>query len=71
MSFVRVVGYGAMVAAVLPAALGIVLMYGGANPPPGGGSLGHVGMIVAGIILAFAAVLLGGLGWLAARRFGR
>ena len=39
------------------AALGLAahLIHTGAHPPPGGGSLGHVGMVVAGIGSAFAA----------------
>lgn len=41
--------------------LGIVLIKAGAYPPPGTGSLGHVGMVVAGIVAVFLALFFGGL----------
>ena len=47
------------VAALAVAVLGIVLIKGGAYPPEGTGSLGHVGMVIAGIIASFLAVVLG------------
>lgn len=37
------------------------LIKGGAYPPEGTGSLGHVGMVIAGIIGAFLAMIFGGL----------
>lgn len=43
------------------AALGMLassVIYAGANPPAGGGSLGHVGAIIAGLIMAFGALIL-------------
>ena len=47
------------VAAVVFAGLGILLIKDGAYPPDGGGSLGHVGMVIAGVIATFLAVVLG------------
>jgi hypothetical protein len=47
------------IAALAFAALGIPLIIGGAFPGEGGGSLGHVGMIIGGVICAFFAVVLG------------
>lgn len=49
------------VAALGFAALAFVLIKGGAYPPEGGGSLGHVGMVIAGIVAAFLGILCGGL----------
>jgi uncharacterized membrane protein len=40
---------------------GFVLIKGGAYPPEGSGSLGHVGMVVAGIIAEFLGLILCGL----------
>ena len=48
------------VAAVVFAVLGFVLIMGGAYPAEGTGSLGHVGMVIGGIIAGFLA-LVGGL----------
>ena len=45
------------VAAVVLAVLGFVLIMGGAYPPEGTGSLGHVGMVIAGIISGFLALI--------------
>lgn len=39
--------------------LGIVLIKDGAYPPEGTGSLGHVGMVIAGTIAAFLALVCG------------
>ena len=39
----------------------IILIKDGAFPPEGTGSLGHVGMIIAGIIAGFLAIILGSL----------
>ena len=41
--------------------LAFVLIKGGAYPPAGTGSLGHVGMVIAGAIAAFLGILFGGL----------
>lgn len=49
------------IAALALAALAFVLIRGGAYPPEGGGSLGHVGMVIAGIVAAFLGVACGGL----------
>ena len=49
------------IAAVGCAVLGAILIRDGAYPPEGTGSLGHVGMTIAGIIAAFMALILGGL----------
>jgi len=49
------------VAAVGLAVLAFVLIKGGAYPPEGTGSLGHVGMVIAGIIAAFLGIFCGGL----------
>lgn len=49
------------VAAVGLAVLAFVLIKGGAYPPEGAGSLGHVGMVIAGIIAAFLGIFCGGL----------
>jgi len=43
------------------AVLAFVLIKGGAYPPEGTGSLGHVGMVIAGIIAAFLGIFCGGL----------
>jgi len=43
------------------AALAFVLIKGGAYPPAGTGSLGHVGMVIAGLIAAFLGIICGGL----------
>jgi len=43
------------------AVLAFVLIKGGAYPPAGTGSLGHVGMTIAGIIAAFLGLFFGGL----------
>jgi hypothetical protein len=43
------------------AVLGFVLVKGGAYPPEGTGSLGHVGMVIAGALAGFLALILGGL----------
>ena len=48
--------------AVIAAPLGAVLVWNGCNPPAGEGSLGHVGMVIAGVILLFAALLMGLVG---------
>lgn len=48
-------------AAVVFAVLAFVLIKGGAHPPEGTGSLGYVGMVVAGIIAAFLGIFCGGL----------
>lgn len=47
------------VAAVVLTVLGFVLIMRGAYPPEGTGSLGHVGMVIAGIIAGFLALILG------------
>lgn len=47
------------VAAVGLAVLGFVLIVGGAYPPEGTGSLGHVGMVIGGIIAGFLALVFG------------
>lgn len=49
------------VAAVGLAVLAFVLIKGGAYPPEGTGSLGHVGMIIVGIVAAFLSIFCGGL----------
>lgn len=49
------------VAALGLAVLAFVLIKGGAYPSAGTGSLGHVGMVIAGIIAAFLGVFCGGL----------
>ena len=49
------------VAALGLAVLAFVLIKGGAYPPEGTGSLGHVGMVIAGIIAAFLGIFFGGL----------
>lgn len=49
------------VAALGFAVLAFVLIRGGAYPPEGTGSLGHVGMVIAGIIAAFLGFFFGGL----------
>lgn len=49
------------VAAFGLAVLAFVLIKSGAYPPEGTGSLGHVGMVIAGIIAAFLSVFCGGL----------
>lgn len=46
-------------AAVAAAGFGFYLIRAGAYPAQGAGSLGHVGMIVAGIIAGFIALVLG------------
>lgn len=43
------------------AVLAFLLIKGGAYPPEGTGSLGHVGMVVAGVIAAFLGISCGGL----------
>jgi hypothetical protein len=43
------------------AVLAFVLIRGGAYPPQGTGSLGHVGMVIAGTIAAFLGIFCGGL----------
>jgi hypothetical protein len=43
------------------AVLAFVLIKGGAYPLEGSGSLGHVGMVIAGIIAAFLGIFCGGL----------
>lgn len=48
------------VAALALAVLAFVLIKGGAYPPEGTGSLGHVGMVIAGIIAAFLGLFFGG-----------
>lgn len=50
-----VLGFAALAFAVI----GILLIKDGAYPPEGTGSLGHVGMVIAGVIAAFLAVVLG------------
>jgi RsiW-degrading membrane proteinase PrsW (M82 family) len=50
-----VLGVGTVAFAVL----GFVLIKDGAYPPEGTGSLGHVGMVIAGAIAAFLALVLG------------
>jgi hypothetical protein len=47
------------VAAPALAVLGIFLIKDGAYPPEGTGSLGHVGMVIAGVIATFLGVVLG------------
>lgn len=49
------------VAALGLAVLAFVLIKGGAYPPEGTGSLGHVGMVIAGIIAVFLGIFCGGL----------
>ena len=56
------------VAAVGLAVLAFVLVKGGAYPPAGTGSLGHVGMVIAGIIAAFLGIFCGGLVFVCASR---
>jgi hypothetical protein len=41
------------------AGFGFFLIKGGAYPPEGTGSLGHVGMVIAGAIAGFLAVVFG------------
>ena len=50
------------------AVLAFVLIRGGAYPPEGTGSLGHVGMVIAGIIAAFLGIITGGLALLCASK---
>jgi uncharacterized membrane protein len=47
------------VVAVALAGLGFFLIKGGAYPAEGSGSLGHAGMVIAGAIAGFLAVVLG------------
>lgn len=49
------------IAALGFALFAFALIKGGAYPPEGTGSLGHVGMVIAGIIGAFLALIFGGL----------
>lgn len=49
------------VAALGLAVLAFVLIKGGAYPSEGAGSLGHAGMVIAGIIAAFLGISCGGL----------
>lgn len=49
------------IAALGLAVLAFILIKDGAYPPEGTGSLGHVGMIIAGIIAAFLSIFFGGL----------
>lgn len=46
------------IAALLSAIYGIDMILLGAYPDSGSGSLGHVGIIIAGIVLAFMAIIL-------------
>lgn len=57
----RVIAWFCGVAALGLAVLAVMLIKGGAYPPPGTGSLGHVGMVIAGVIAAFLGIFLGGL----------
>ncbi|MBU0784204.1 MAG: hypothetical protein KJ798_08585 [Gammaproteobacteria bacterium] len=49
------------VAALGLAVLAFMLIKDGAYPPEGTGSLGHVGMVIAGMIAAFLGVFCAGL----------
>jgi hypothetical protein len=48
--------------AILGIGLAIHLVWLGAYPPEGEGSLGHVGAVIAGLIVGFAAVVFALLG---------
>jgi hypothetical protein len=48
-----------IVAALALAGLGVILIKGGAYPPEGTGSLGHVGMVIAGAFGSFLALVFG------------
>ena len=56
------------VSAVWLAVLAFVLIKSGAYPPEGAGSLGHVGMVIAGIIAAFLGIFCGGIALVCASR---
>lgn len=58
------------IAALVLAVLAIMLIKGGAYPPEGTGSLGHVGMVIAGIIAGFLSLFCGGLVLVCASRIG-
>jgi hypothetical protein len=49
------------IAALGFAVTAFILIKGGAYPPEGAGSLGHVGMIIAGIIAGFLGLIFAGL----------
>lgn len=57
----RAIAFFCGVAALGFLVLASVLIKGGAYPPEGTGSLGHVGMVIAGTIAAFLAIVFGGL----------
>lgn len=48
--------------ALLGGALSVYLVLLGSRPPPGGGSLGHVGIVIAGLVVGFASIVLALLG---------
>ena len=60
-----------LLGALLSASAGAWYVHAGANPPPGGGSLGHVGMVIAGVVLLGASVLFGPVGWFLLRKASR
>jgi protein-S-isoprenylcysteine O-methyltransferase Ste14 len=47
------------VSALVFGGLGFVLIKNGAYPPEGTGSLGHVGMVIGGVVASFLALVLG------------
>jgi hypothetical protein len=55
-------GTGLIIVAVLFVYLGASLIYGGVYPKDGNGSLGHVGMIIAGLVALFITLVAGGIG---------
>lgn len=66
--------YAFWILALLGVGFAVHLIRLGAYPPPGGGSLGHVGIVIAGLISGFAAIvfaLLGLYARLRARAAGR
>lgn len=65
------VGYALSAAGLAAGAAGAWYVHAGANPPPGGGSLGHVGMVIAGAILLGLAAVLGAVGWLLLSKMDR
>jgi hypothetical protein len=65
---VRAIAWLLVAAAVAALLTGGHLIYSGTHPDPGAGSLGHVGMVIAGLILWLGTLILGGCGVLLLRR---
>lgn len=66
--FLRALGALLVLVGLSSAGFGAWLIYTATNPPPGGGSLGHVGMVIAGLLLSLSAIFLGGAAWLLIKR---